>query len=442
MNKHTKKCPECGKIQEYASKDSLHNAEANNTVCQNCARQKQKKSVTISCRNCEAEFDVLPSRSDRKFCCRECFYQHNKGKTSSEVVLICDNCGSETRKIESEVSDNNFCDRECYLEWHSVEPEEKTCENCGNIFEAEENRKFCCRQCYKESYNPDDINKGECYASGYYKSVKSGDKMWFDSSYELRRMKQLDASDSVKKWERCSVRVPYTFEDEKYGYYPDIRVEYDNRTVVEEVKGFIGDRDRAKISAAKSFFENSDEVDNFMVLQREDIFDVKDGVVPIFERYENKYGEFHRQAWHTIRMKMAVEIRKRSTCLRNKVGAIIVPKNQHNVYVFGYNGSEPGAVNGCSSLEPGNCGCIHAEENALRKLDEYHPDVERDLIMYITLLPCEMCADKIVEYPISKIVYRSEYRNSKSKEIFEDAGITVTKYSDLLDTHNEEFINS
>lgn len=107
-----------------------------------------------------------------------------------------------------------------------------------------------------------------------------------------------------------------------------------------------------------------------------------------------------------VYMKFAVNLSGRSTCLRSKVGSVITTRDFEQVLAIGYNGNAKGLPNKCDRDEPGNCGCIHAEVNALVKCGRQHPDK----IMFTTLSPCEMCAKLIVNAGFSKVFYAEEYR--------------------------------
>jgi hypothetical protein len=76
---------------------------------------------------------------------------------------------------------------------------------------------------------------------GVYKSVKTGQTEFYDSTYELRRFVALDASPLVKTWtKKHGIRISYRYKKSKKKYLPDILVEYnDGRKFLEEIKGFV-----------------------------------------------------------------------------------------------------------------------------------------------------------------------------------------------------------
>ena len=84
-----------------------------------------------------------------------------------------------------------------------------------------------------------------------------------------------------------------------------------------------------------------------------------------------------RPDWDEIWMRFAKSIAERSIDPRNKVGAVIVSEDNTQVLSMGYNGDHAGGPNEVDSLEPGQSGCIHAEINALIKLDYNNPKAKK-----------------------------------------------------------------
>lgn len=109
---------------------------------------------------------------------------------------------------------------------------------------------------------------------------------------------------------------------------------------------------------------------------------------------------------------------KRSTCRRLQVGAVIVDSLHPGTIRFGYNGNYSGGPNQCDSSEAGNCGCLHAEINALIK-----PGYGTE--MFVTVSPCMNCAKAIINSGIEKVYFREEYRDKAGIELLKSAGIKV-----------------
>jgi len=132
-----------------------------------------------------------------------------------------------------------------------------------------------------------------------------------------------------------------------------------------------------------------------------------------------------RPTWDEVWMNIAREVSRRSADEKYKVGTVIVTGDNTQVLSLGYNGDHAGGPNCRESDTPGESGFIHAEMNALIKLD-YNNLKPRT--MYITLSPCRMCAKAIINARIQEIVYDVEYRDTTGIEILRMAGIKVRKY--------------
>lgn len=133
-----------------------------------------------------------------------------------------------------------------------------------------------------------------------------------------------------------------------------------------------------------------------------------------------------RPDWDEIWMNVAQTVARRSYDPRHQVGAIVVTADNTQVLSVGYNGNYSGGPNEVESTTPGQSGMIHAEINALIKLDYNNPKRKK---MYITLSPCRSCAKAIVNGGIDEVIYAEEYRDTSSLDIFRDAGIEFRKYS-------------
>lgn len=103
---------------------------------------------------------------------------------------------------------------------------------------------------------------------------------------------------------------------------------------------------------------------------------------------------------------------------------MITSADGQRVLAIGYNGNWMGGPNACDSSEPGLCGCLHSEENALIKLD--YNDSSRK-ILYTTTAPCVMCAKRIINAKITAVRYLNAYRKTEGVELLQKAGIEVWK---------------
>lgn len=124
-----------------------------------------------------------------------------------------------------------------------------------------------------------------------------------------------------------------------------------------------------------------------------------------------------------IYLSLAFALAERSTCHRLKVGTVITSTDFRKVLAVGYNGNASGLPNKCDKDEPGNCGCLHSEENAVINCDSPRL-VEK--IVFVTHLPCVMCAKRLINMGnIKKIYYCNEYRSQASLELFGQVGISI-----------------
>ena len=134
-------------------------------------------------------------------------------------------------------------------------------------------------------------------------------------------------------------------------------------------------------------------------------------------------NEDNREPIEVVLMKFAILLSTRSTCGRLRVGCIITSSDFQQVYSYGYNGNARGFPNKCDSSEPGRCGCIHAEANALIKC----PIMDKQKVIFITQSPCKMCAKMIVNSGASHVYYFSDYRSDEGLEVLLRGNINSSK---------------
>jgi len=133
-----------------------------------------------------------------------------------------------------------------------------------------------------------------------------------------------------------------------------------------------------------------------------------------------------RPSFPEIYLSLAHSLSKRSTCRRLQVGTVITSTDYRKVLAVGYNGNASGLPNDCDSEEPGKCGCIHAELNAVINCDSPR-FVEK--FVFVTHLPCVACAKSLINLGnVKKIIYNHDYRIKDSLIILEKAGIEIEKF--------------
>lgn len=141
-------------------------------------------------------------------------------------------------------------------------------------------------------------------------------------------------------------------------------------------------------------------------------------------------------------------VAQRSTCLRSKVGAILVRDGR--IVSMGYNGPvtgmpecepipeevksmSPAYFVGWTIEHPNACqgaGCsrsIHAETNAIAFAAKAGVSVD-GCIMYCSMSPCINCAKLIVNSGIKKVVYLQEYRDTTGIQFLLESGIEVQHF--------------
>jgi dCMP deaminase len=112
----------------------------------------------------------------------------------------------------------------------------------------------------------------------------------------------------------------------------------------------------------------------------------------------------------------------RSTCLRAHVGAVITNDELTNIVSMGYNGTARALPNGCDDPKrQGDCGCVHAEANALIKA----PYDRGHLFMFTTTTPCVDCAKLIINSRVSRVYAQREYRDPTGAHLLVRAGVQL-----------------
>jgi dCMP deaminase len=135
--------------------------------------------------------------------------------------------------------------------------------------------------------------------------------------------------------------------------------------------------------------------------------------------------EVTRPPLYEVYMRMAEELAKRSTCARLQVGTVITDPQLENVVAIGYNGNVRGFPNRCDTPEPGKCGCIHSEQNALVKA----PGQMRDKVAFVTASPCVACAKLMIQANVGFVFYREAYRDPAGLDLLRQGGATPVHYT-------------
>jgi dCMP deaminase len=139
-----------------------------------------------------------------------------------------------------------------------------------------------------------------------------------------------------------------------------------------------------------------------------------------------------RPGWDEIWMNFATHLSQRSTCKRTSVGCVVVSSDNSAVLGLGYNGGAKGLNNDCISDEPGKCGHLHAEINALLKTNFRDAAYKK---AYVTLSPCYNCAVALINAGIDEVIYRDEYRDMSGVALLSKAEVLVRQWPR---THQED----
>jgi dCMP deaminase len=134
-----------------------------------------------------------------------------------------------------------------------------------------------------------------------------------------------------------------------------------------------------------------------------------------------------KPAFDDIYMELAVNLAKRSHCIKRHVGAVLTKETR--IISIGYNGPPSGTHNcdeewpdaGCPRDSKGGCSlAIHAEQNAILYAVRNKTSVE-GATLYVTLSPCLACARIIYSMGIVKVIYLNSY--AEHKGIASDEGV-------------------
>ena len=143
-----------------------------------------------------------------------------------------------------------------------------------------------------------------------------------------------------------------------------------------------------------------------------------------------------RPSWDEYFLRITNEVAQRSTCMRRKVGAVLV--RDKRILATGYNGAPRGLQHcedvGClreqKNVPSGErhelCRGLHAEMNAMLQCAQYGVGA-RGATIYSTSYPCSLCAKMIINCGIERVVTGGDYPDDLAKEMLAEAGIAVDR---------------
>ncbi len=144
-----------------------------------------------------------------------------------------------------------------------------------------------------------------------------------------------------------------------------------------------------------------------------------------------------RPSWDEYFMSITELVAQRSTCLRRKVGAILV--RDKRIIATGYNGA-PAKVSHCldvgclreqRGIPSGErhelCRGLHAEQNAIIQA-ALHGFSIAGSTLYCTNMPCSICSKMLINARIEKIYYKEGYADTLSTLLMEEARIPLLHF--------------
>lgn len=144
-----------------------------------------------------------------------------------------------------------------------------------------------------------------------------------------------------------------------------------------------------------------------------------------------------RPSWDEYFMEIAKLVANRSTCLRRKVGVVIVKEKR--ILATGYNGAPRGIAHcekvGClreklnipSGKHQELCRGLHAEQNAIIQAAMYGIRI-KDSYIYCTDQPCITCAKMIINAGIVKIFYQKFYPDKLARKLLQEGKVEEIYY--------------
>lgn len=136
-------------------------------------------------------------------------------------------------------------------------------------------------------------------------------------------------------------------------------------------------------------------------------------------------------------MKIAEVVSERSTCIKRKVGALLV--SDSHIISTGYNGVPPGfkhcTKETClrqelkSGERPELCRGVHAEINCVIQAAIHGTSIKGNTILYTTTFPCTSCLKLLINAGINKIIYKEDYdmENEVKQDLLKESNIILLK---------------
>jgi dCMP deaminase len=143
-----------------------------------------------------------------------------------------------------------------------------------------------------------------------------------------------------------------------------------------------------------------------------------------------------RPSWTEYFMRITSDVAERATCVKRKVGAIIVKDN--HILSTGYNGSPKGfkhctektCIRKQMEVPSGQrhelCRGLHAEQNAIIQAAVHGVKIDEGTL-FCTFQPCVICVKMMINAGIKKLVYSGGYPDDLAAEMLKESKIEVFK---------------
>ncbi len=148
----------------------------------------------------------------------------------------------------------------------------------------------------------------------------------------------------------------------------------------------------------------------------------------------------NRPTWDEYFMMIAHDVSTRATCIRRKVGAVIVKDKR--ILSTGYNGV-PTGITHCTpqtclrniyNVPSGErhelCRGLHAEQNAIIQA-AFHGVSIAGAIIYVTHQPCSICTKMLINAGIKTFIFEHPYNDELAKAMMDEAGVEAIVFGKL-----------
>ncbi len=143
-----------------------------------------------------------------------------------------------------------------------------------------------------------------------------------------------------------------------------------------------------------------------------------------------------RVPWQDYFMRIAYLVSTRSTCLRRRVGCVLVKDKR--ILATGYNGApanvphclETGCLRARLGIPSGErheiCRGLHAEQNVIIQAAVHGVSISGSQI-YCTTHPCVQCSKMLINCGVRTICYCESYPDELAQQMLDEAGVELVK---------------